>query len=93
MKLTNQLSRTLGLVAFLLTTFLISGSLFAQEAEAAAPTEGALATFRVDNLWILIAAFLVFIMHLGFSTLESGLTQEKNTVCTTSSWSSSMVWI
>ena len=27
--------------------------------------------FMIDNLWILIAAALVFIMHLGFSTLES----------------------
>ena len=26
--------------------------------------------FMIDNLWILIAAFLVFIMHLGFATLE-----------------------
>ncbi len=36
--------------------------------------------FMVDNLWILIAAALVFIMHLGFATLESGLTRQKNTV-------------
>jgi len=36
--------------------------------------------FVVDNLWILIAAVLVFIMHLGFATLESGLTRQKNTV-------------
>ena len=34
----------------------------------------------VDNLWILISALLVFIMHLGFSTLEVGLTRQKNTV-------------
>ena len=36
--------------------------------------------FGLSSLWILIAAFLVFIMHLGFATLESGLTQSKNTV-------------
>lgn len=36
--------------------------------------------FVVDNLWILIAAALVFIMHAGFATVESGLTQSKNTV-------------
>jgi Amt family ammonium transporter len=29
---------------------------------------------------MLIAAFLVFIMHLGFATLESGLTRAKNSV-------------
>ncbi len=38
------------------------------------------ATFAVNNLWICIAAALVFIMHLGFATLESGLTQSKNCV-------------
>ncbi|MDC0312294.1 ammonium transporter [bacterium] len=37
-------------------------------------------TFAVNNLWICIAAALVFIMHLGFATLECGLTQKKNTV-------------
>ena len=36
--------------------------------------------FVVDNLWIMIAGMLVFIMHLGFATLESGLTRAKNTV-------------
>ena len=36
--------------------------------------------FTISNLWILIAAGLVFIMHLGFATLESGLCQSKNTV-------------
>lgn len=35
--------------------------------------------FVVSNLWILIAAVLVLLMHLGFSTLEAGLTQSKNT--------------
>ncbi|MEC8839487.1 MAG: ammonium transporter [Candidatus Neomarinimicrobiota bacterium] len=29
---------------------------------------------------MLVSAFLVFIMHLGFAALESGLTQAKNTV-------------
>ena len=38
------------------------------------------AMFTVNNTWMLVSAFLVFIMHLGFATLESGLTQSKNTV-------------
>ena len=38
------------------------------------------AKFMVNNLWIMIAGMLVFIMHLGFATLESGLTRSKNTV-------------
>jgi Amt family ammonium transporter len=36
--------------------------------------------FMVNNLWIMMAGMLVFVMHLGFATLESGLTQSKNTV-------------
>lgn len=38
------------------------------------------AMFTVNNTWMLVATFLVFIMHLGFATLESGLTRAKNTV-------------
>ena len=36
--------------------------------------------FLGNNLWMMVAAFLVFIMHLGFAMVESGLTQAKNTV-------------
>lgn len=36
--------------------------------------------FTVNNLWVALAGCLVFIMHLGFATLESGLTRSKNTV-------------
>ncbi|MCK5081495.1 MAG: hypothetical protein KAR31_01190, partial [Candidatus Omnitrophica bacterium] len=46
-------------------------------AEAATGDE---AMFRVNNTWMMVSTFLVFIMHLGFATLESGLTQSKNTV-------------
>jgi len=35
--------------------------------------------FTVNNTWMLVATFLVFIMHLGFATLEAGLTRSKNT--------------
>jgi len=38
------------------------------------------AMFTVNNTWMLVATILVFIMHLGFATLESGLTRSKNTV-------------
>jgi ammonium transporter, Amt family len=38
------------------------------------------AFFTISNLWLLISAALVFIMHLGFATVESGLSQSKNTV-------------
>src|SRR5690625_366763 len=36
--------------------------------------------FMINNMWILIAAFMVLLMHLGFASLESGLTQAKNAV-------------
>ena len=48
-------------------------------APAAAQT-AAEAMFTVNNTWMLVATLLVFMMHLGFSFLEVGLTQSKNTV-------------
>ena len=33
-----------------------------------------------NNVWMMVCTFLVFFMHLGFSFLEIGLTQQKNTV-------------
>ena len=59
---------------------------FAQEAISDASLSDQLAksqkevSFLVHNLWMLVAAFLVFTMHLGFSALETGLTRAKNTV-------------
>ncbi|MCP9235937.1 ammonium transporter [Lewinella sp. JB7] len=38
------------------------------------------AMFTVNNLWILVATCLVFIMHLGFASLEAGFVQRKNVV-------------
>ena len=36
--------------------------------------------FKIDNLWIMLSGCLVFIMHLGFASLEAGLTRQKNTI-------------
>ncbi len=36
--------------------------------------------FTINNVWMMISIFLVFIMHLGFGTLEAGLTRSKNTI-------------
>ena len=36
--------------------------------------------FTINNLWMMISTLLIFIMHLGFATLEAGLTRAKNTV-------------
>jgi len=68
------------LIRKVLTT--LSGMLIAGTPSVAAAQEvtAADAMFTVNNTWMLVAAFLVFIMHLGFAALESGLTQSKNTV-------------
>ena len=54
----------------------------AQRAVAASLSEAGVTAgqFRTNNLWILIAAALVFIMHLGFGCVESGLCRAKNSV-------------
>ena len=61
-------------VLMLVALALTSQIAFAQEAEVSQEL------FTVNNTWMLVATFLVFIMHLGFACLESGLTQAKNTV-------------
>ncbi|MCA9283910.1 MAG: ammonium transporter, partial [Phycisphaerales bacterium] len=48
------------------------------ESEVALTTADAL--FWVNNTWMLMASFMVFLMHLGFACLEAGLGQAKNTV-------------
>lgn len=55
------------------------GVVFADEVVNEGPT-AAQAMFTANNIWMLVATFLVFSMHLGFATLESGLTRAKNTV-------------
>lgn len=56
-------------------------SALGQEAAEAAPAAAgpSVELFTTNNLWMMIAAALVFIMHLGFATVESGLTRAKNT--------------
>jgi len=36
--------------------------------------------FTTNNIWMMVATMLVFIMHLGFAGLEAGFSQAKNTV-------------
>jgi len=77
------------------SALLMAGSLGAQELPVEEMVEAAVsfddgyaafmetpgaAFFTISNLWLLISAALVFIMHLGFATVESGLGQSKNTV-------------
>lgn len=70
----------IGLVTVLILAGVAPGA-WAQEAVAAeAPAAVSQEMFTVNNTWMLVATFLVFIMHLGFATLEAGLTRAKNTV-------------
>jgi len=34
----------------------------------------------LDTVWVLLASFMVFLMHAGFAMLEAGFTQAKNAV-------------
>ncbi|MCF7863871.1 MAG: ammonium transporter [Kiritimatiellales bacterium] len=48
--------------------------------EAAPAVTAADAMFTINNTWMMVSIFLVFTMHLGFATVETGLTRAKNTV-------------
>ncbi|MBK1880003.1 ammonium transporter [Pelagicoccus mobilis] len=86
----NLLRLTPGILLFALVAMagLDSASVFADDykadydalIEAQGEYAYAFDFFTVSMLWTVIAAAMVFIMHLGFATLEAGLTQSKNTV-------------
>jgi len=65
---------------FLLGVCFLFGMGLTQSAWAQATEDLMPVGFIVGNLWLLVAAAMVFMMHLGFATLEAGLTQQKNTV-------------
>ncbi len=77
-----------GLGLALMGAAMVSPALAQEAAEAAPPpptiadamSAAGAATFTINNLWIMLAGCLVFIMHLGFATVETGLTRSKNTV-------------
>src|SRR3989304_4868891 len=73
----------------------LAGPLLAEEAppQAAAAPVGAAVAFTkemadaikdykiaMDTMWVLVTAFLVFFMNLGFAMVESGLCRAKNAV-------------
>jgi ammonium transporter, Amt family len=72
------ISRSIPVLGIFISIFLMlsTNNSVAQEAGPSAQD----AIFVANNIWMLVATFLVFIMHLGFATLESGLTRSKNTV-------------
>ena len=36
--------------------------------------------FTANNIWMMLCIALVFVMHMGFASVEAGFTQSKNTV-------------
>ena len=68
------------LVLPILLSLVCAGACFAGEPEAAAaePTTADRAMFAVNNLWVMAGGMLVFLMHLGFACVESGLARAKN---------------
>ncbi|MCB1120639.1 MAG: ammonium transporter [Verrucomicrobiae bacterium] len=76
-----KLSRIIKIVLGLVVVLGFASSGFAEwESMEQFQASPAYPKFLVDNIWLLISAALVFIMHLGFATVESGLGQSKNTV-------------
>ncbi len=60
------------------STAALTDSLAAMSAKLTAASDNAV--FTANNIWMLLSAMLVFIMSLGFSCVEAGFTQAKNTV-------------
>lgn len=50
-----------------------------EAAPALADTVNAIG-LTTNNIWMMICTALVFLMHLGFATVESGLARSKNTI-------------
>ena len=66
---------------FLLISAALLLSTFCAGAEAmatAVPSTANQALFAVNNLWVMMGGMLVFLMHLGFACVESGLARAKN---------------
>lgn len=84
---TYRLTAALAAGIALVTLSVLTPQVMAQSHDAAllvAPTPAAQpvivdAVFVANNIWMMLCAGLVFIMHLGFATVESGLTRAKNT--------------
>ena len=65
----------------ILLSIVCAGACFAGEpeaAEAVEPSTADRAMFAVNNLWVMAGGMLVFLMHLGFACVESGLARAKN---------------
>jgi ammonia channel protein AmtB len=62
-----------------ISPWLLAGALLATPSIALADDVDP-GVFTANNVWMMVCTALVFMMHLGFATLETGLTRSKNTV-------------
>lgn len=60
---------------FLFLSFIFPGIVLAGEGPTAQSNAAA-----IDTVWVLICAYLVFLMHAGFTMVEAGFTRAKNIV-------------
>lgn len=75
---TQKRTRQKHILTLLLFALLLAfGTQPAFAAEGITPETNAVA---ISTIWVLLAAFLVFLMHAGFTMVETGFTQAKNSV-------------
>jgi len=55
-------------------------TLASKAALAATDAKASYIGLTANNVWMMLCTGLVFIMHLGFATVESGLSRSKNTI-------------
>ncbi len=68
----------MGKVAMAVLGLLVScGTAWAADGEGPTASD---VMFTTNNVWMMVATLLVFIMNLGFATVETGLTRAKNCV-------------
>ncbi len=72
-----MLKKILFLMLFI---FIFISIIFSQENTTEIDKTVETLAIAIDTLWVIIAAFLVFFMNLGFAMVESGLCRAKNTV-------------
>jgi Amt family ammonium transporter len=72
--------KALGLAVLFLAITTISGVFFSKVLAADVPVQAADIVNPINTIWVLIAAFLVFGMQVGFTMLEAGFCRAKETV-------------
>jgi ammonium transporter, Amt family len=72
--------KAMGIGVLLLAVTAISGLFFGKVLAADAPVKAADIVNPLNTVWVLVAAFLVFCMQVGFTMLEAGFCRSRETV-------------